>query len=319
MPARKSKPEAHPVTLPRGFRPADVEQHTLETRDGVTLYYETVGDGDTTFALANGLGGRLYAWGPILRAFRDRYRLVTWDYRGLYESGAPERIRRLSIQEHAEDLAEILDAINADSALVAGWSMGVQVGLEFATLFPERAKGLVLLNGTYGSAFSSALQPLIRIPGMPDLLHRLAEWYSAKTDWIERAGNWIQENLDRVVSWQIAMSPVAPNRDEMNQAMRQYLTDIFATEFRNYLRLFQELDAHSVYHLLPNIDIPALIISGGLDVLTPPRQSRQMAKRMPRARHRHLRLANHYALLEYPDTVTREIERFLADVRAGRL
>ena len=86
------------------------ETRTLKARDGVLISYQTLGNGDETLVLANGLGGRLYAWEPILDAFGDKYRIITWDYRGLFESGAPEKIRRLSIPDHAEDVKEILDA-----------------------------------------------------------------------------------------------------------------------------------------------------------------------------------------------------------------
>jgi hypothetical protein len=59
-----------------------------------------------------------------------------------------------------------------------------------------------------------------------------------------------------------------------------YLGDISTSPNHtlNYLRLFQELNAHSVYHLLRHIEQPTLVVSGLLDVLTPAYQS------MPRNR-----------------------------------
>jgi pimeloyl-ACP methyl ester carboxylesterase len=78
------------------------------------------------------------------------------------------------------------------------------------------------------------------------------------------------------------------------------------------LRLFQELDGHSAYHLLPDIDAPTLIISGLLDMLTPAYQSREMARRMPNAEHVALVRASHFALMERPEVVVPAIERFLS-------
>lgn len=305
--------KAHPLTVPMGLSESEISQHTLTTRDNIQLYYEFVGQGDRTVVLANGLGGRLYSWAPILRAFRDRFGFVTWDYRGLFESDAPDEIRRLSIQDHAEDLKEILDASGEDSVIVAGWSMGVQVGLEFATLYPDYVDALILLNGTYGKIFSSGFQPIFPLPYTHDFLHKTVEWLESQTKLIEYLGDWIKRYMDMIVNAQIALSPGSYNRSEMRRAMKQYVMDIFGTEFENYLRLFQELDAHSVYHNLPHIDIPALIISGGLDILTPAYLSREMTNRMPRARHRNLWLANHFAMLEYPEEVADEIATFLDD------
>ncbi|MCA9559120.1 MAG: hypothetical protein KC583_11225, partial [Myxococcales bacterium] len=62
---------------------AGVEQKSVPSDDGTRIAYATVGRGPETIVLANGLGGRLYAWLPIIQAFRHRYRFITWDYRGL--------------------------------------------------------------------------------------------------------------------------------------------------------------------------------------------------------------------------------------------
>ncbi len=90
-----------------------------------------------------------------------------------------------------------------------------------------------------------------------------------------------------------------------------YREDVFGESFDNYMRLFQELDAHSVYHLLPEIDAPALVISGALDILTPARQSREIARRMPHASRIALWRASHFALVERPEVVLPAVERFL--------
>ena len=105
-----------------------LERKRLTTRDGTELSYETLGQGEETLLLCNGLGGRLYAWGPLLERFADRYRLITWDYRGLFDSGAPPTRRKLSIAHHSDDALEILDAEGVDRASLVGWSMGCRSG-----------------------------------------------------------------------------------------------------------------------------------------------------------------------------------------------
>ncbi|MFB6345772.1 MAG: alpha/beta fold hydrolase [bacterium] len=308
-----NQPEAHPVTVPNGIDEASITQHSFTTRDDVELYYEIVGDGDATMVLANGLGARLYSWGPVLRHFKDEFQFLIWDYRGLFESGAEGEIRRLNIMEHAEDLNELLETEGVDSAVVTGWSMGVQVGLEFASLYPESVEGLVLLNGSFGHIFYSGFQPLLPIPYMHGFLHKLVEWARQRKNLLNKIGQLVQDNMDTIVNLQLALSPGSTNRDEMRQAMRQYVKDIFGTDLKNYLRLFQELDAHSVYHKLPEIKAPALVFSGGLDVLTPTYDSKKIHRRLPNSRHRHLWLANHFAMLEYPQKVVEQMRDFFKD------
>ena len=87
------------------------EVHRLEAFDGTGLHVETVGEGDEIVLLANGLGGRLYAYGPLVERFAPTHRMVTWDYRGLFDSDHPPSRRKLAIAHHTEDHMEGVDAI----------------------------------------------------------------------------------------------------------------------------------------------------------------------------------------------------------------
>lgn len=285
---------------------------TVRTRDGVTLSYDVIGDGPETLVLANGLGGRLYAWEPLIRALVPRYRVITWDYRGLFDSSAPVLRRHLSLPDHAHDAAAILDAEGVDRAVFFGWSMGVQVSLEFATLYPERVAGLVLLNGTYGHAFSSGFQPLFRVPFAGKWGHRLVDYLLDHPEFRESLAKFAQHTVDptlRVFSWISGTSPT-----QLRPAISRYMREVFDEKsFPNYLRLFQELDAHSVYHHLRDIRAPALVISGAFDWFTPAYQSREIAARLPFAESLHLLRGSHFVLLERPEVVMPAIERFLSE------
>jgi 3-oxoadipate enol-lactonase len=290
----------------------DLDEVPMKTvmRDGVRIAYWVVGRGPRTLLLANGLGGRLYAWEPLVRALHSEYRLITWDYRGLFESSSPERRRHMSIADHAEDARAILDAEKVDRAVLCGWSMGVQVSLELATLHPERVRGLVLLNGTYGHAFMSGFQPLIPLPFIGRYGHRVIEFLVERPDLTDKLGTLYQKLMTPTLAlfWLVSQTPVS----QVRPMLERYRADVFGGgNFRNFLRLFQELDGHSAYHHLKDIDAPALVISGAFDLLTPAYQSREMARRLPHAKHLHLQRASHFVLVERPEVVLPAIERFL--------
>jgi pimeloyl-ACP methyl ester carboxylesterase len=88
------------------------------------------------------------------------------------------------------------------------------------------------------------------------------------------------------------------------------MDDVLGPSFPNYLRLFQELDAHSTYHLLRHIEAPALVIAGMLDVLTPAYQSAEIAKRLPDAELVRLWRSSHFSMLERPEIVVPAMKRF---------
>lgn len=290
---------------------ATLRRHRATSQDGTEISYEVLGDGDRTLLLANGLGGRLYAWEPLIDRFWNRYRIITWDYRGLFDSGMPASNRRLAVNNHVEDAQAILRAENVGRAVLVGWSMGVQVSLDLAASDPGLVAGLVLINGTHGHVLQTGFQPWFAVPFLPKRLHGIIEFFHERPEVARTLASFTR--LAEIPT--AAMLSVTAGRRafSVRPLIRRYFDDVLGPSFPNYLRLFQELDAHSVYHLLPYIESPALVVSGRFDILTPSRQSYDIAARLPHARHVSIGRASHFALLERPDVVLPEMERFLAD------
>ena len=48
----------------------------IDTRHGARVAYTVMGRGERTLLLANGLGGRLYTWQPLVDALQDHYRII---------------------------------------------------------------------------------------------------------------------------------------------------------------------------------------------------------------------------------------------------
>ncbi|HEU4536416.1 MAG TPA: alpha/beta hydrolase, partial [Polyangiaceae bacterium] len=195
------------------------------------------------------------------------------------------------------------------AAVVVGWSMGVQIALELAATHPERVRGLVLMNGTYGHALSTGFQPLFSLRFVPKRLHAGVEWLRARPGAAEALA-FAARGAELPVTLMLALTAGA-RAPVIAPFVRRYFDGVLGPCFGNFLRLFQELDAHSAYHLLPEIAAPALVVSGALDVLTPAYQSREMARRLPRAELLALPRASHFALLERPEVVVPRVASFL--------
>jgi pimeloyl-ACP methyl ester carboxylesterase len=300
----------HPVPAPL---PTDWERTVREERatstDGTRIAYSVIGVGKRTLLFANGLGGRLYAIEPMLKALWRSHRIITWDYRGLFESDSPPSLRRLAVAHHVEDALTVLKAEKVSRAVLVGWSMGVQVSLDLAASHPGIAAGLVLLNGTYGHVFTTGFQPMFTLPWLPRRMHAILEFLRNRPNAADRIAR-----LTRISEWPLvlAISITAGTRAfELRSLLRRYYADVLGPSFPNFLRLFQELDAHSVYHLLPEVEAPTLVVSGALDFLTPAYQSAQIARRMPHAEYLRLLRASHFALHERPAEVMKAVEDFL--------
>lgn len=87
---------------------------------------------------------RLWDW---LRAEAPDLTLVAPDLRGRGDSvdvAGPS-----SMQQHADDMVRVLDALQLDDVHVSGMSMGGFVAVELAARHPERVRSLVLVDGGF--------------------------------------------------------------------------------------------------------------------------------------------------------------------------
>src|SRR6478735_12238426 len=129
----------------------EMASKTLEASDGTTLRYFDSGGGLPAIVMANGLGGPLSAYKHQIQHLRSRFRIISWDYRGLYGSSLPSGAHPdLSIEAHVRDLLSVLEALGEKRVAVVGWSMGVQVALDLYATHPDLVSHLVLINGTFG-------------------------------------------------------------------------------------------------------------------------------------------------------------------------
>ena len=284
------------------------EKKTVVSRDGTRIAYDAFGTGDQVLMLANGLGGRTYAWEPLVERFHRTHRILCWDYRGLFDSFAFASGTDLAVERHVDDAIAILDQERCTQATFVGWSMGVQVSLAAAARHPERVRSLVLLNGTYGRALRTVLQPFGDVPllerGVVSLVDTLLQTELPMPALRSAAAAFEPLTV-------LAFSATAGRRAfSLRPTLRHYTDDVLGVSFENYLRLFQSIDDHSAYDALPGITTPTLVISGALDPLTPARQGAVIARRLPNAEHVVAR-AGHFALLERPDIVVPAIATFL--------
>lgn len=284
-------------------------EERLTAADGTGIAYEVLGRGDKTIVLANGLGGRLYAWEPAIEAFWSTHRIITWDYRGLFASDSPKSKRKLAVTHHVDDIISILDEEEISRAVFVGWSMGVQVSLDVAASCPERVAGLVLINGTHGHVLSTGFQPVVSVPFLPKRLHQLLDWLQDNPDVAHQIAR--VARLSELPTWAFMRLMAGRRARDLTPLLSRYVDDVLGPSFPNYLRLFQELDAHSTYHLLREIEAPALVISGFFDILTPPYQSKEIADRMPNAEYIRLWRSSHFSMLERPEIVIPAMQRFL--------
>lgn len=289
-----------------------ITHKTLERSDGTLLrYFDTGGSSPTDTAddrpclvLANGLGGPLTAWSHQIGHFRDRFRILSWDYRGLYGSAFPRgRIPDLSIQAHVDDLEAVLEAAGVRQAVFFGWSMGVQVVLELCRQWPGLASHLVLVNGTFGRPLHGVGVPFAGY-FLPQAVQHARRLHHVGTAILQRASRWPETSR-----WLKRLGVIAEPLDA--ELFAEMAVDFGTLDLEVYLTMLSVLGEHDAAHVLPTIDVPSLIITGTRDLFTPPLMAEKMAATIPRGELLIVPGGTHYAPAEYPDVINRRIGRFL--------
>jgi len=112
---------------------------------GVPLAYEERGTGDPLL-LVHGTACDRSVWEELRGALPDGYRAIAYDRRGYGESGAPEPYEGTTVEEQADDAAELLESIGASPALLCGHDLGALACLDLLRRRPELASGAVLIE-----------------------------------------------------------------------------------------------------------------------------------------------------------------------------
>lgn len=288
-----------------------LDAHEVASHDGTRIAYYTTREpypGAPVIVLANGLGGPRYAWRALIEYLGDRYRFVTWDYRGLYGSGRPAdgRDEAYSVARHVDDLQAVLGDLRITRAALLGWSMGVQVCLEAYRRAPGLATSLVLLNGTYGRPLDTAVpSPLARRAVGPALA--LAERFASP---LERGLRTLAAQPE-FVGWMKRFGVMAETVEEGDFA--DVVAMFKSLDVEVYVKNLRALAEHDASRILEQIEAPVLVVTGNRDRMTPHGLSQQMVRRIPRAEILVVRGATHYAAVEFPELIGLRIERFFRD------
>jgi pimeloyl-ACP methyl ester carboxylesterase len=234
---------------------------------------------------------------------RDRYRIVSWDYRGLYGSSRPPgNPPRVDVPAHVDDLERVLAAMGIERAAFIGWSMGVQVMLELYERRPQLFSHFVLLNGTYGRPFETVALPFAASI-LPLVVRRARRFHGLGSTLLRRATRWPE-----TVLWLKRLGLVGATLDE--DLFRDMAADFGSLELDVYLRTLAALGEHDASHVIDLIRVPTLVIAGERDFFTPRQLAHKIARQVPGGEILVVRGATHYAPIEYPELVNLRIEKF---------
>lgn len=293
---------ARPLTDDRFTLPGGLVEHQVTARDGGTIHAIERGEG-RPLVLLHGITLRSDVWAPQLHDLAEDFRVIAVDLRGHGRSKAGDSGYGLS--RLADDLADLLVALDLRDAIVVGHSMGGMTLMTFCAEHPdvlaERVAGTVFLNTRAHQVFP---------PGMDRPLRVLVGRGTTVVD----AGR----ALPGGAAPSAGLVRLAYGARPSPAAMRLVAEMGASMEPAAMLASVDQMFDHDAREALRRTETPSMVIVGTRDLLTPVPASRHLAALLPNSDFVVLRGAGHQMMQERPDELAELLRDFAAAISSER-
>lgn len=260
----------------------------VRVRD-IEIAFDVAGEG-LPVVLLHGFPFNRSMWREQAASLRASYQIITPDLRGQGESELSETATTMATM--ASDVAALLDELKIERAVVGGLSMGGYVTLAFYHLYPERVRALVLAD-----------------------TKAQADTLEAREMREQQALKILREGMSSIAD---AMLPKLLANETLNaqpEIVARVREMILSTQPRGAAAALRGMAVREDRtSLLPQIDVPTLVIVGSEDAITPPELSRAMHQEIRGSRLEVIAGAAHVSNLERPSEFNRALQTFLASL-----
>jgi 3-oxoadipate enol-lactonase len=189
-------------------------------------------------------------WDPQMALLAKQFRVLRFDTRGHGQSSAPAG--EYTLDEMAEDVKGLLDALEIKQTHWAGLSMGGMIGQTFALKYPGVFQSMVLADTTS---------------------RRHAD---AEKLWGERIRIAREQGMGALVEGTLARWFTDPYRKANTEVMVRIGNGIRATPVAGYVGCCLAISRIDLTARLKEINCPTLVIVGDQDAGTPPDMAREI-------------------------------------------
>lgn len=256
---------------------------------GLSIAYERAGSGPPVVLAHGFVGDGGSTWGRQIDALADEFTVFAWDAPGA--GGSDDPPDGFGMDDYADCLASFLHALRMEPAQLVGLSFGAALVLSTFHRHRGIARSLALVSGYAGWLGSL---------GSAEAHHRLTR--------------------------SLAVADLPP--EEFATAMvpsmfSPAVEDAVAASFVESVRAFRPAGFRAMArasfedqsHVLPEVDVPVLLLYSDHDVRAPVAVGEAMHAALPDSELVVLQGPGHVSSVEAPDQVTTELLRFLRSVR----
>lgn len=258
---------------------------------GAECVYEVAGSGPPIVLIHSiGLSTR-EGWRNQVPVLARTHRVVTYDIRGLGESGAGSE--PLGVETFARDLMALMDHLAIPEAILMGVSLGGFIAQAAVPANPNRVTALVLVSTACRIAAGNT---------------------GARA---ERNARIRAQGMEAAVGPQLESHFSDDFRAAHPEVMDWYRSHYCANDPEAYIAVMEDLGRFDCCERLAAIGCPTLVVAGAEDTgavagRVPLESARVLLGRIPAARLEIIEGAHHYPQIEQADAFNRAVTGFLA-------
>jgi 3-oxoadipate enol-lactonase len=244
--------------------------------NNLRLYYELHGPEDgEVLVLSNGIMMSTASWAFQTRVLARHMRVLLYDCRGMWRSEHPAG--PYSMEQHADDLAALLEGLGIAQAHIGGISYGSEISMVFALRYPEKTKSLIVIDGV------SEIKPMLAAQTFP--------WQLAAERGDPEMLYWTSVHLNFSADY------VAKTRHSAEEMIKRY----GALDMASFVELMKSFYALDNTSELPKISCPTLVVVGEDDLIKGKEYARIIANQIPGAEYVVIPGSGHALCLDKPD------------------
>ncbi|AMT96840.1 alpha/beta fold hydrolase [Psychrobacter alimentarius] len=244
-------------------------------------------DKTTPIVFVHGVGLRAESWYQQVSAFNDRYRCYVIDMPGHGESDLLPN-PTLTLEDFAAALNNFIQNVVGEPAIIVGHSLGAMTALQTAVSYPKIVRGVAAFNAIYNRPDNAAQDVQTRAES---LLNDLEQNVTDKP-----IARWFDGN---------------PQYDNEAELCRSWLNNGNRLGYAQAYQMFAHLRGIPAAEL-KTITVPALLLTGEMDINSSAKMSLTMADILPNANAVIVPEARHMTQMTHANAVNSALERFFA-------
>ncbi len=257
---------------------------------GFEIAYDDSGSTAMPLVLIHGFPLDRTTWAEQTRELADSARVIAPDLRGCGESSMPPGAT--TMDEYADDVRGLLDALNIQSAIIAGVSMGGYIAFAFYRKYMARVRALILVDTRAGADSPEG---------------KKARDENAALARAEGAGAIAERMLPKMLTPQTATTRANVAQDLRALMARQPVEGVAAA-------LIALRDRPDSTPTLAQISVPTLVVCGADDQLIPVKESEFLRDQIRGARLALIPDAAHLPNYEQPAAFNHAVKDFLKTI-----